>query len=115
MVTIGAMYVSSYPLTIAIRSSNKKEEDLYESPDEALTPEQDLKKQKRQEVIKGEAQRLLLNDFTFIFIGMVLIQIIESDAISTKQEFTSFKIIFEVISAYGMFVTIDIRISGLNE
>lgn len=98
---IGAMYLSSYPLTVAIRSSNQEEEILYEFPEATLVEGRDILRKKRKRAIRSQAQRLLINDFSFIFLGMVLIQIIESPSILTDFNFTSFKVIFEVISAYG--------------
>lgn len=101
MVIVGAMYLSSYPLTIAIRSSNNRLEDLYDVPSSALLESRDTKKRERAKAVRDEAQRLLLQDFTLIFVGMVIIMIIESKQISTDCSFSQFSIIFEVISAYG--------------
>lgn len=104
MVSIGAMYLSAYPLTIAIRSSSEKPPAIgfYDSPDgSALSPERDAMKHQRRQAIINQAQRLLLSDFTLIFIGMVLVQMIENESIHSDKNFNSFKVIFEVISAYG--------------
>lgn len=85
MITMGIMYLSSYPLTIAIRISDQTTEGS-----------------KLSGGIKEEAQKLLLRDFVYIFLAAVLIQIFEAQSILSDIHFSSFKILFEIISAYGM-------------
>lgn len=110
MLIMGLMYLSSYPLTIAIRSSNQinKPENFKNGQliNESQVSILDIQKSGSKEIdrkssLRIEAQRLILDDFTLIFIGMILILIIENPSIKNLPDFTSFKVIFEVISAYG--------------
>jgi potassium uptake Trk family protein len=87
MVSIGMMYLSSYPLAIAIRKTNRKRK--LDGNDELWNS------------IRGQARKLLFKDFTWIYLAMVFVCFVEEDAISNDPDFAVFKVIFEIVSAYG--------------
>ncbi|KAK7402993.1 hypothetical protein QQX98_011233 [Neonectria punicea] len=94
------MYISAYPIAIAIRSSNTYEErslGIYE-PD---SPQYD--ENKGTSYLMTHLRNQLSFDLWYIFVGIFAICIAESSRIvdSNDPAFTVFPILFEVVSAYG--------------
>ncbi|KAH7127557.1 cation transport protein-domain-containing protein [Dactylonectria macrodidyma] len=92
------MYISAYPIAIAIRSSNTYEErslGLYQ-------PGSD-EEERSASYLLTHVRNQLSFDLWFIFVGIFAICVKESSHIMDNNDpaFTVFPILFEVVSAYG--------------
>ncbi|KPM37178.1 Low-affinity potassium transport protein [Neonectria ditissima] len=94
------MYISAYPIAIAIRSSNTYEErslGIYQPVSQQYDEE------KGTSYLMTHLRNQLSFDLWYIFVGIFAICIAESSRImdSNDPAFTVFPILFEVVSAYG--------------
>lgn len=51
--------------------------------------------------VKYQAKNLIFRDVSYLFIGLLIISIVEDDKLSTDPGITLFKVFFELVSAYG--------------
>ncbi|KAI8676060.1 Potassium transport protein [Fusarium keratoplasticum] len=95
------MYISVYPIALTIRASNTYEERaLGKYAPEQIDPEEAKTGGK---YVMAHMRNQLSFDLWYIFLGIFLICIAESDKImdTSQPEFSVFPIFFEVTSAYG--------------
>ncbi|KAH6970899.1 cation transport protein-domain-containing protein [Ilyonectria sp. MPI-CAGE-AT-0026] len=94
------MYISAYPIAIAIRSSNTYEERSLGLYQPSRPVEED---NKGTSYLMTHLRNQLSFDLWYIFVGIFAICIAESSRIMDNDDpaFTVFPILFEVVSAYG--------------
>ena len=95
------MYISIFPIAISVRKTNVYEEKslgVYGRSDE--DPSADPEK---TSYLGNHLRRQLSFDLWYVFLGLFLIAIIEGRRIENVNEpaFTTFSILFEIVSAYG--------------
>ncbi|KAI9756706.1 MAG: low affinity potassium transporter [Lichina confinis] len=94
------MYISVFPIAISIRKTNVYEErslGIYaQTEDEAPID-------KEPSYTGAHLRKQLSFDLWYIFLGLFFISIIEGNRIENKEDyaFTTFSVLFEVMSAYG--------------
>lgn len=91
------MYISVFPIAISVRRTNVYEEKslgIFGGEEEA---------DGEQSYVSQHLRRQLSFDLWYIFLGLFIIAIVEGDRISNDSEpdFTTFSILFEIVSAYG--------------
>ncbi|RKF57010.1 Low-affinity potassium transport protein [Erysiphe neolycopersici] len=107
------MYISEYPITITMRSSNVYEErslgiyarELHNSDNIEKTggiSDLPMRRRDRFYFVQEQFRRQLTHDLWFLVIGALMIISIESSNFNRDpQTFSIFNIIFEIVSAYG--------------
>lgn len=107
------MYISAYPITITMRSSNVYEErslgiyarELHNSDISEKTESISglpLRRRDRFYFVQEQVRRQLSHDLWFLVIGALVIISTESSNFNRDpQTFSIFNIIFEIVSAYG--------------
>ena len=95
------MYISIFPIAISVRKTNVYEEKslgVYGRADD--DPNADPEK---TSYLGNHLRRQLSFDLWYVFLGLFLITIIEGRRIENVNEpaFTTFSILFEIVSAYG--------------
>ncbi|KAF2868840.1 cation transporter [Massariosphaeria phaeospora] len=93
------MYISVFPIAIAVRASNTYEEKslgMYQ-------PDSDTDENRGASYVLTHMQNQLSFDLWYIFLGIFCIAIAEADKIVDDADpaFAVFPIFFEVVSAYG--------------
>lgn len=93
------MYISVFPIAIAVRASNTYEErslGIY-------LPDADIDEGRGSSYVLQHIQNQLSFDLWYIFLGIFCISIAEASKISDNADpaFAIFPIFFEVVSAYG--------------
>jgi len=83
------MFIAIFPIAVSLRRTNVK---FMHSTDPINSFGKSLLHQ---------TQVLLARDIGFVALIVFLVCIVENDTLSTDPDFTNFKVIFEVISAYG--------------
>lgn len=107
------MYISAFPITITMRSSNVYEErslgiyaqELYSSDlpiNDESTSGLPIRRRDRFYFVQEQVRRQLSHDLWFLVIGAVMIISTESSNFNRDpQTFSIFNMIFEIVSAYG--------------
>lgn len=94
------MYISIFPIAISVRRTNVYEEQSLgifggeeEAGDNAGEPS----------YVSQHLRRQLSFDLWYIFLGLFIISIVEGDRIANVNDaaFTTFSVLFEIVSAYG--------------
>ena len=91
------MYISVFPIAIAVRTSNTYEERSLG----VFSPRADADEQKGASYVVRHMQNQLSFDLWYIFLGVFCIAVAEADKITDSNEpaFAIFPIFFEVVSA----------------
>lgn len=102
------MYISAFPVVMAMRNSNVYEErslGIYAEDITAATSDTDsilAARKTRFYFLREQVQRQLGHDLWFITVCMVIVVIIETaQIVADPINYSVFNIIFEVVSAYG--------------
>lgn len=107
------MYISAYPITITMRSSNVYEErslGIYARKMSHSRPLKEcdsfnhfpLRRRDRFYFVQEQFRRQLSHDLWFLVIGIVAVVSFESAKFEKNpREFAIFNVIFEIVSAYG--------------
>jgi hypothetical protein len=108
------MYISVFPIAISIRKTNvyeekslgvyhaKKHDDGEDVPNEADAVS----------YVSNHLRRQLSFDLWYVFLGFFILTITEGGKLKRK-EFSSFDVLFEIISAYGT-VGMSLGVAGVN-
>ncbi|PSN64839.1 hypothetical protein BS50DRAFT_644661 [Corynespora cassiicola Philippines] len=93
------MYISVFPIAIAVRASNTYEEKSLG----IYMPDADIEEGRGTSYVLRHMQNQLSFDLWYIFLGIFCIAIAEADKIVDDSDpaFAIFPIFFEVVSAYG--------------
>ncbi|KAF1969798.1 potassium transporter [Bimuria novae-zelandiae CBS 107.79] len=93
------MYISVYPIAIAVRASNTYEEKSLG----VYLPDVDYDENKGTSYVLRHMQNQLSFDLWYVFLGIFCICVAEADKIvdESNPAFAVFPIFFEVVSAYG--------------
>ncbi|CAI5463507.1 unnamed protein product [Closterium sp. Yama58-4] len=96
----GFMYVAVYPVFLT-RQSSREQRDVHDSDDLAVFAE-DLHGGVLDSSVLAQGRHLVAQDSVYLFVSVFLVCIIEnSDFNADPNNWTVFKVIFEIISAYG--------------
>ncbi|KAF9886489.1 low affinity potassium transporter [Aspergillus nanangensis] len=99
------MYISAFPIAIAIRKTNVYEEKslgIYDSdPDPDPNPDPDTTMPNAHRGLAAHIQRQLGFDLWYVMLGFFLITLTEGNRIQTDGAFSLFPVLFELVSAYG--------------
>lgn len=103
------MYISVFPIAISVRRTNVYEEKSLG----IFGGEEDGDGD--QSYVSQHLRRQLSFDLWFIFLGLFIISIVEGDRVANTNEpaFTTFSILFEIVSAYGT-VGLSLGYTGIN-
>lgn len=86
---VGLMYLSVYPVAVVLKESNVSE---------IFVQEAELQKNKVRKI----SQKILLQDISWLYVGFLLICYFEATKIEKNDpDFTIFRVLFELVSAYG--------------
>lgn len=106
------MYISIFPIAISVRRTNVYEEQSLgifggeeEAGDNGGEPS----------YVSQHLRRQLSFDLWYIFLGVFIIAIVEGDRIANANDvaFTTFSVLFEIVSAYGT-VGLSLGYPGIN-
>ncbi|CAK3828938.1 Potassium transport 1 [Lecanosticta acicola] len=92
------MYISVFPIAISVRRTN-----VYEEKSLGIFGGEEDSGDGDQSYVSQHLRRQLSFDLWFIFLGLFIIAIVEGDRIANTNEpsFTTFSVLFEIVSAYG--------------
>ncbi|KAH8146762.1 uncharacterized protein LAJ45_09136 [Morchella importuna] len=107
------MYISVFPIAISVRKTNVYEESslgIYANGDE-----EDEAANGKTSFVGAHLRKQLSFDLWYIFLGLFIITIAEGSHIENNSDyaFTTFAILFEVVSAYGT-VGLSLGYPGFN-
>ncbi|KXT03511.1 hypothetical protein AC578_1641 [Pseudocercospora eumusae] len=93
------MYISVFPIAISVRRTNVYEEKSLG----IFGGEEDPGDDSDQSYVSQHLRRQLSFDLWYIFLGLFIIAIVEGDRIANTNQyaFTTFSVLFEIVSAYG--------------
>lgn len=94
------MYISIFPVAISVRRTNVYEEKslgIYGSSSDVAMDERE------RSYVGAHLRKQLSYDLWYIFMGMFIIAIAEGPHLANTNEyaFTTFSVLFEIVSAYG--------------
>ncbi|CAI7768886.1 unnamed protein product [Closterium sp. NIES-54] len=96
----GFMYVAVYPVFLT-RQSSREQRDVHDSDDLAVFAE-DLHGGVLDSSVLAQGRHLVAQDSVYLFVSIFLICVIQNGEFnSDPANWTVFKVIFEIISAYG--------------
>ncbi|KAF5021499.1 hypothetical protein F66182_6459, partial [Fusarium sp. NRRL 66182] len=107
------MYISVFPIAIAMRRTNVYEERSLGIYGTAEEEEEDIKE---PSYIGAHLRRQLSFDLWYIFLGLFVIAIVEADRLESSADnyaFSLFAVLFEIVSAYGT-VGLSLGYPGTN-
>ncbi|EME43708.1 hypothetical protein DOTSEDRAFT_72906 [Dothistroma septosporum NZE10] len=92
------MYISVFPIAISVRRTN-----VYEEKSLGIFGGEEDAGDGDQSYVSQHLRRQLSFDLWYIFLGLFIIAIVEGDRITNSSEpaFTTFSVLFEIVSAYG--------------
>jgi potassium uptake Trk family protein len=111
------MYISIFPIAISVRRTNVYEEQslgIFGGEEEAAAHAGDGKGEEPS-YVSQHLRRQLSFDLWYIFLGLFIISIVEGDRIANVNDaaFTTFSVLFEIVSAYGT-VGLSLGYPGTN-
>ncbi|KAK4621802.1 Low-affinity potassium transport protein [Fulvia fulva] len=92
------MYISVFPIAISVRRTN-----VYEEKSLGIFGGEEDAGDGDQSYVSQHLRRQLSFDLWYIFLGLFIIAIVEGDRIANTNQpaFTTFSVLFEIVSAYG--------------
>lgn len=104
------MYISVFPIAISVRRTN-----VYEEKSLGIFGGEEDGGEENQSYVSQHLRRQLSFDLWYIFLGLFIICIVEGDRIANTNEyaFTTFSVLFEIVSAYGT-VGLSLGYPGIN-
>lgn len=107
------MYISIFPIAISVRRTNVYEEQslgIFGGEEDAGDKSGD-----EPSYVSQHLRRQLSFDLWYIFLGLFIISIVEGDRIANANDaaFTTFSVLFEIVSAYGT-VGLSLGYPGIN-
>ena len=102
---VGFMYLAALPVVVAVRYSDQSLKPLRQKSVTALVP--DMEGQLLATDLRGgntvrtQTKSFLTQNVVWVFCVYVLICIIEAPQLSNDPNFTSFAVLFEIVSAFG--------------
>jgi Trk-type K+ transport system membrane component len=94
------MYISSYPVALSARTSTVHKGSL-EPEDEEEQVYRTRESAGGKNNVKYQAKNLIFRDVSYLFVALMIITIVEDDRITADPGYSIFKILFELVSAYG--------------
>lgn len=90
------MYISASPVAVTVRytgqANNQSRDDSIEAANR--TPQ-------KKNTVGSQVQNVFVKHFLFVFLAILFISMIEEIPLAADPNYSLFKIIFEVVSAYG--------------
>ncbi|KAK4502060.1 hypothetical protein PRZ48_007871 [Zasmidium cellare] len=104
------MYISVFPIAISVRRTN-----VYEEKSLGIFGGEEDGGEESQSYVSQHLRRQLSFDLWYIFLGLFIICIVEGDRIANTNQyaFTTFSVLFEIVSAYGT-VGLSLGYPGIN-
>ncbi|KAF2172624.1 hypothetical protein M409DRAFT_62386 [Zasmidium cellare ATCC 36951] len=104
------MYISVFPIAISVRRTN-----VYEEKSLGIFGGEEEGGEESQSYVSQHLRRQLSFDLWYIFLGLFIICIVEGDRIANTNQyaFTTFSVLFEIVSAYGT-VGLSLGYPGIN-
>lgn len=88
----GMMYIAASPVAITVRYTGKASADSIEASGRTT---------QTTNTVGSQAQNIFVKHFVFVFLAILFISMIEEIPLAVDPNYTLFKVIFEVVSAYG--------------